>query len=386
MIFNKIKLLTPIFLPILLSTIFHFSFANYQKESDYSSLVLFLSVISVISTLLLLGKELQYYQCKNLKITIKKDFFTLQISSFILSFGLFLLYTYKIKEFSFSPLWILFAPLKVTLDYFVIVLNVLDKAKFVRYTFDILFGMVQIFCLLLYVYNLIDINILIIIFLIYFLLTNVTYLYVLRINLLKIDFNYKFTYFKIGKAMISGLGSFVAKFQFIIMSIVSPEIIGIANIAFTISNTISVPYNYISKLNLPFVLKNKSLFNQRFQKVRNSSILFSIPIVLSIGVFIIFNPIKLKYFENELFYYFLIFYLIASFTDILVGLKSSLVQILGEEKKLIYNLIIVLLFSVLISFIDQSNFQGMIMYVSFVIFSNIFFNYKFKQCFKKDYQ
>ena len=80
---NKI---IPIFSPLVLSTIFHFTFAKIQNESDYSGLVLFVSIITVISTLLLLGKELQYYQSNNPKELIKNDFFTLISSSIVISF------------------------------------------------------------------------------------------------------------------------------------------------------------------------------------------------------------------------------------------------------------------------------------------------------------
>ncbi|KAB1153276.1 hypothetical protein F7018_17295 [Tenacibaculum aiptasiae] len=384
---RKISLLIPVFLPIALSTLFHLGFAKFQKGKDYNDLVLFLSISAVISTLLLLGKELEYYQeNKNVNSLIYKDFFTLLIGAIVVSCSFYIFYEFTENNFVFKKEFILLIPLKVLVDYFVIILNVKDKARFVRYTFDILFGVIQVSLLGCYIIGFIKLNSVILFILLFFLVLFLYYVFVLKIDLKKVKFRVYLSYFKFGKALISGLGSFVAKFQFILMSIVAPELIGMANIAFTIANTISIPYNYLTKLRLPSVLKNNSSFKSNFFYVRNYSLLFSSPVLLFILFFVLYNPFSIEYLEERGFVYFLMLYILAAFIDILVGLKSSMVQVLIEPSKIVPYLILVLIISVSISYFNQGDFIGVGFYVAFIILSNLFFIYKYKKCFQKRVQ
>ena len=160
------------------------------------------------------------------------------------------------------------------------------------------------------------------------------------------------------------------------------EVIGIANIAYTISNSLSIPYNYLTKLNLPIILRQKDIFFEKFDLVRKNSTLYALFVLISISIFIYINPIELQYFNDKLFYYFVLLYLLATSTDICVGLKSSFVQIIGDEKEILSSLILVLLATFIVPLFFSDLYKGIIFYISFIIFSNILFNYKFKPCYE----
>ena len=381
-ILSRFHYLIPIFSPLVFSTIFHLGFAKIQNGNDYGGLVLYLSILTVISTILLLGKELQYYQNVNTKELIKSDLFTLFITSITISLLVYFIYAVGNIKVNFNSIFILFTPLKVVLDYLIIILNVVNEAKFVRYSFDILFSLIQVTCLVFYFLGLLNLDQMFIVFLVYFFLMVVLYSKKLRLNELHIIKKYDIRYFTVSKALISGLGSFVSRFQFIIMSLVSPEVIGIANIAFTISNSLTIPYNYLTKLNLPLVLNKKDSFFDRFNSVRKYSLIYAMLILVSCIIFIFFNPIKLEYFDEKSFLSYLLLYILASLVDVFVGLKSSFVQIVGNEKNILANLILVLIITFIVPFIFTNAYQGILFYIVFVILSNILFHYKFKPCYE----
>ncbi|MDC3187363.1 hypothetical protein OBA38_00675 [bacterium] len=384
-IVGKIKITVPIFLPILLSTIFHFSFASIQRNNEYNSFVLFISVMAVISTILLLGKELQYYKSNNVNELIKKDLFTVLFSSLLISIIVFIFYN-RTSAFSFSNFLLLLCPLKVLLDYFVIILNVKNKARFVRYSFDISYALIQIISLTAYHFFFISLNKLIFLLFIYFIIVDIIYFFKIEISLSTINLKLNRFYFQFGKVLISGFGSFVAKFQFIIMSVLAPNLIGLSNIAFTLANAVSVPYNYLSKLKLPTVLADNKKFNNLFIYVRKYSIIFAVPVIFAIVFFIKLNPINLEYFSNKHFNLFLALYLITAIVDILVGLKSSIVQINGNEKILIKNLFLILFLSLCIPVVFNKLLYGIVFYSVFIVYSNLYFYYTFMKCFELDYR